>query len=170
MTHTIDNQRGWLQSLLPELRDALSKASLPSAKHGLGSHTVELVHLRPLLQPALLALDACGYTLQVARSTTLRTICHGVLTLGKHPAEWSIDEWLHVRRLFSGNDGLALMLVAVRGYKTPSSQQLHPLFRVCSALPLARRLFGRDAVEHAVSCSNCHHGHVPRGGVVRLPS
>jgi len=22
----------------------------------------------------------------------------------------------------------------------------------------------------AVSCSNCHHGHVPRGGVVRLPS
>lgn len=147
MTGAIGERPGRQEQLSPQLRDALARAILPPTKHGPGPLQVELPGLGPLLQPALRALDMHGYALQITRTRTLRAICQGALALGKPPVSWDNGEWLHVRRSFGRTESLALMLAAVRGYEVPSPQQLHPLFRVCSSVPLARRLFGHDAVQ-----------------------
>src|SRR5208337_4373839 len=100
-----------------EVKEALRRAVLPGRR---GLHptpfTPELPRLQALLQPALRALDAHGYVLKLTRAQVLRAICQGTLLFGRLPEQWSIEEWQCTRRLHGGDNGLALTLVAVRGY------------------------------------------------------
>ena len=133
-----------------EVKEALRRAVRPGRR---GLHptplTPELPGLQALLQPALRALDAHGYSLRMTRVQVLRAICQGTLLSGRLPGQWSIEEWQRIRRLYGGDNGLALTLVAVRGYGAVSTEPLHPLFRACNRTPLAFRLFGQDAVRGA---------------------
>jgi integrase len=110
---------------------------------------IELPGLKALLQPALRALDAHGYSLGVTRIQVLRAVCQGTLFLGRPPEQWSIEEWQQIRSSHGGDSKLALSLVAVRGYGIASSEPVHPLFRGCNRTPLAFRLFGQDTVREA---------------------
>ena len=106
-----------------------------------------LPHLRPFFDPALRALDAYGYSLSVTRIRVLQAISRGVLKLDSAPARWSIEDWLDVKRSFGALEGLALMVVAVQGYGVGAGEGCHPLYRGCSSVPLARRLFGRGTLD-----------------------
>src|SRR5690349_14638391 len=127
-----------------EVKAALRRAVRPGSRGLFPSPlTTELPRLQALLQPATCALDAHGSSLRVTRARVLRAVCQGTLSRGRPPGEWSIEEWQRIRRLYAGDDGLALTLAAVRGYGVESKEPLHPLFRGCHSTPLAYRLFGQ---------------------------
>ena len=132
------------------VKQALRRAVRPGTR---GLHPsplmIELPGLKALLQPALRALDAHGYSLGVTRIQVLRAVCQGTLFLGRPPEQWSIEEWQQIRSSHGGDSKLALSLVAVRGYGIASSEPVHPLFRGCNQTPLAFRLFGQDTVREA---------------------
>jgi integrase len=143
-------EEGLPGGLTRTLDEALRRAVRPGCR---GRHpsplTEELPRLQVFLQPALRALDAHGYSLGVTRIQVLRAVCQGALLVGRPPEQWTIEEWRHIRRWYGGDNGLALTLVAVRGYGIASSEPLHPLFRECHRAPLAFRLFGQEAVRGA---------------------
>jgi len=135
------------QGLAPGDRAALRRAIQPATKPGPGPMAAAVPHLRALFDPALQALDAHGYTLSLTRTRVLQAITRGALELDTAPAEWTVEHWLHVKRMFGGCYGMALMVVAVQGYHVAAAEGCHPLFRDCSSVPLARRLFGHAALQ-----------------------
>src|SRR3954471_2954111 len=101
------------RGLSREVKEALRRAVRPGTRGPYRSPlTPELPRLQALLRPALHALDAHGYSLKLTRAQVLSAVCQGTLLLGRPPGEWSIEEWHRIRRLYAGDNGLALTLVA----------------------------------------------------------
>ncbi len=133
--------------LTSDERAALSRALERPTGPGSSPLRAALPSLKRMLEPALRTFEARAYTVHTTHNNVLRTIIRGALRLNTPPALWTIEDWLEARRTCAGLNGLAAMVVAVEGYGVPSSEPYHPLYRSCSPLPLARRLFGRARVD-----------------------
>lgn len=133
--------------LTPAEREMLSQALLPATRAEPNQLTAAVFHLQSIFSPALRALDRYGYELPLTRNRVLRALVRGALQIDRAPADWTIKDWSEVRTSIAGLEGLALTVVAVQGYEVRSEDQYHPLFRLCSGVPLARRLFGRSILE-----------------------
>lgn len=133
--------------LTPDERAALSRALEHPTAPGLGPLRAALPSLERMVGPPLRTCEACAYTLKITLRNVLCTIIRGALHLNRPPALWTLEDWLEVMRTCAGRDGLPTMVAAVEGYGVPSSEPYHPLYRSCSPVALARRLFGRARVD-----------------------
>lgn len=126
-------------------RDFLHRTMVPFA--GLRAPAAVMSGLAVLLDPAEHALAAHGYHSRVITSGVLHAIIRGAAHLGTVPQSWSIAEWIEVVRLFGGRQNLALTVAAVRGYGAPLRHADSALYRNLHRISLARRLYGRAAVD-----------------------
>jgi len=140
--------------LTSDERAALSRALEHPTGPGLGPLRAALPSLKRMIEAALRTCEARAYTRHITLRNVLYTIIRGALHLDRPPALWTLEDWLEVKRTCAGLDGLATMVVAVEGYGVLSSEPYHPLYRSCSPLPLARRLFGQARVDD--ECTRLH--------------
>lgn len=125
-------------------RECLRRAVVPAS--GLRA-AATMRDLAPLLDPARCALTSHGYGSRAVRDDVLRSVIYGAVHLGTVPQGWTSENWIEVMRLFGEERKLALAVVAIRGYGAPLKPDGGVLHHGLHHLTLARRLYGRAAVD-----------------------